>query len=269
TRGILACLRQENPHYTKEVIMAGPMITTGVLVMLTTISASELPAQAPFRLTLNHPETIAINNHPQVLSAPNETPSPTQEAIVSRAPEYPTVAADITGAQGNSMARVGPGALAATRVFNRYGQGVIFSQIVTDSGRTKNLVASSRLQAEASAQTYQSTRYDVLLEVSRAYFAVLHAQAVVKVAEATIAARQLLLDQVTTLAKNNLKSQLDVSFADVNVSEAKLLLLRAQDTVQSSVADLTRALGTDQPMNYQLIDEPLPSGPPDRPDQFV
>src|SRR5262249_17174989 len=61
----------------------------------------------------------------------------------------------------------------------------------------------------------------------------------------------------------------DVSFADVNVSEAKLLLLRAQDSVQSSLADLTRALGADQPMNYQLVDEPLPQGPPDRPDQLV
>src|SRR5262249_41228299 len=134
---------------------------------------------------------------------------------------------------------------------------------------TKNLVASSRLQAQASSQIYEATRYDVLLEVSRAYFAVLHAQAVVRVAQATVDARQLLLDQVTALANNNLTSQLDVSFADVNVSEAKLLLLRAQDSVQSSLADLTRALGADQPMNYQLVDEPLPQGPPDRPDQLV
>src|SRR2546429_5275257 len=59
-----------------------------------------------------------------------------------------------------------------------------------------------------------------------------------------------------SLANNNLKSQLDVSFADVNVSEAKLLLLRAEDTVQTSLADLTRALGSDQQTNYQLLDEP-------------
>jgi outer membrane protein len=42
------------------------------------------------------------------------------------------------------------------------------------------------------------------------------------VAAETVGARQLLSDQVTELAKNNLRSQLDVSFADVNVSEAKL-----------------------------------------------
>ncbi len=104
-------------------------------------------------------------------------------------------------------------------------------------------------------------------QVNRAYFDVLHAQAVVKVAEQTVSARQLLSDQVTELARNKLKSQLDVSFADVNVSEAKLLLIRAQEGVQQALAELGRAMGSDQPANYQLVDEPLPPGPPAKPDR--
>ncbi len=239
------------------------------LVLLIFISSTDLFPQTPVRLTLAEAKTMALTDHPQVLAAQNEAAYTNQQITISRAPYFPTFSADLTGTQGNEFARVGAGALSATRLFNRFGQGVIFSQLVTDSGRTKNLVASSRLQAEASSQTFQATRYDVLLEVTRAYFATLHAQAVVRVAQATVDARQLLLDQVTTLANNNLKSQLDVSFADVNVSEAKLLLLRAQDTVQSSLADLTRALGSDQQMNYQLMDEPLAQGPPDRPDALV
>jgi len=243
-------------------------ITVGLLAFFTTTTRN-LPAQAPVKLTLIDAKTIALSNHPQVLMAQNEAAYASQQVTISRAPYFPTVEAAVTATQGNELARVGAGSLSASRLFNRFGQGVLFSQLVTDSGRTKNLVAGSRLQAQAGSQNYEGTRYDVLLEVSRAYFADLHAQAVVRVAEATVAARQLLLDQVTTLANNNLKSQLDVSFADVNVSEAKLLLLRAQDMVQSSLADLTRALGTGQPMNYQLMDEPLPQGPPDRPDQLV
>ena len=230
---------------------------------------TQLFSQTPVRLTLDEAKATALNNHPQVLAAQNEAAYSNEEITVTRAPYYPTVSADLTGTQGNPLARIGAGALSASRVFNRFGQGVVFSQLVTDSGRTKNLVASSRFQAQASAQTLEATRYDVLLEVTRSYFEALHAQAVVRVAQATVDARQLFLDQVTTLANNNLKSQLDVSFADVNVSEAKLLLLRAQDTVQSSLADLTRALGSDQQMNYQLVDEPLTQGPPDKPDALV
>src|SRR5215472_11730409 len=239
------------------------------LIALIGLRADGLMAQAPVRLTLQDAKTMALANHPQVLGAQNEAAYSNQQIIAARAPYYPTVDADLTGSQGNSLARVGAGALSASRLFNRFGQGVVFSQLVTDSGRTKNLVASSRFNAEASTQTYQATQYDVLLEVNRAYFAALHAQGVVRVANETVAARQLLLDQVTTLANNNLRSQLDVSFADVNVSEARLLLLRAQDTVQASLADLTRAMGTDQQASYQLVDEPLPQGPPDKSDMLV
>jgi outer membrane protein len=66
-----------------------------------------------------------------------------------------------------------------------------------------------------------------------------------------------------------LKSQLDVSFADVNVSEAKLLLIRAQEALQGSVAELGRALGSDQPANYQLVEESVPTGPPATADELI
>jgi outer membrane protein len=243
--------------------------TIATIALVSCITSIQLFSQAPVRLTLDEAKTTALNNHPQILAAQNEAAYTNEEITISRAPYFPTFSADLTGTQGTPLARIGAGALSASRVFNRFGQGVVFSQLVSDSGRTKNLVSGSRFQAQASAQTLQATRYDVLLEVTRTYFAALHAQAVVRVAQATVDARQLFLDQVTTLANNNLKSQLDVSFADVNVSEAKLLLLRAQDDVQSSLADLIRALGSEQQMSYQLVEEPLVQGPPDKPDALV
>ena len=76
-------------------------------------------------------------------------------------------------------------------------------------------------------------------------------------------------NQVSELAKNKLRSDLDVSFADVNVSEAKLLLLRAEDSVAGAMAELGRSMGSDQPANYQLADEPLPPAPPATADSLV
>ncbi|MBV8844074.1 MAG: TolC family protein [Bryobacterales bacterium] len=221
------------------------------------------------RLTLQEAQAMALQNHPQIAAAQNEVNYANQQIAVERSGYYPNVNADITGSQGNNLARIGAGDLPASRLFNRFGQGVIVRQLITDSGRTPALVASSRLGAQAAGQTAQATRYEVLLGVNRAYYDVLRAQATVRVAEQTVAARQLLSDQVTELARNNLRSQLDVSFADVNVSEAKLLLLRAQDSVQEAQAELGRALGSDQPANYQLIDEPLPSAPPAAPNDLV
>jgi len=226
-------------------------------------------AQNPPKLTLQQAEALALQNHPQVQAAQNEVNYSNQQIIENRSNYYPNVTGNLTGSQGNNLSRIGAGDLSASRLFNRFGQGVVIRQLITDSGRTSNLVSSSRLQAQAAAQTAQATRYDVLLQVNRSYFDVLHAQAVVKVAEQTVSARQLLSDQVTELARNSLKSQLDVSFAEVNVSQAKLLLVRAQDNVQQALAELGRAIGSDQSANYQLAEEPLPSGPPAAADQLV
>ena len=239
------------------------------LLAAAVLTAGGLVAQTPPRLTLQDAEALAVKNHPQIQAAAEEVEFANQQVIINRAPYYPIVHGEITGSQGNDQARIGAGDLSASRLFNRIGQGMVLTQLITDSGRTPSLIASARLQAQASAQTLNATRFDVLLAVNRSYYEVLRAQAVVKVAQQTVAARQTLDDQVTELARNQLKSQLDVSFADVTVSEAKLLLLTAQQGVQQSFAELGRSLGSDQPANYQLVDEPLPSGPPDTPDSLV
>src|ERR1700722_10625657 len=239
------------------------------LPILLALAVGPAFAQAPPKLTLQDAVAIAVKNHPQIQGAQNEANFANEQITINRAAYYPTLNGDITGSQANNLSRIGAGELTASRLFNRFGAGAVVNQLVTDSGRTPNLVASSRFQAQAAAQNLQATRYDVVLQVNRAYFDVLHAQAVIKTAQQTIEARQTFSDQVTELARNSLKSQLDVSFADVNVSEAKLLLIRAQEALQGAVAELGRALGSHQPANYQLVEEALPAGPPATPDDLI
>jgi outer membrane protein len=238
-------------------------------ILLAVVVASRVLAQTPPKLTLQEAVAIALQNHPQIQAAQNEANFAHQQIVINRSAYYPTLTGEITGSQANNLARIGAGILPASRLYDRFGQGALFSQLVTDSGRTPNLVASAKLGAQASAQTLLATRYDVVLQVNRSYFDVLHAQAVIKTAQQTIEARQTLADQVTELAKNKLKSQLDVSFADVNVSEAKLLLIRAQEALDGAIAELGRALGSDQPANYQLVEEAVPTGPPGKPDDLI
>ena len=216
---------------------------------------------APVNLSLPEAEALALKNHPQVLAAQNAASAMNQRIGETRAAYYPALAGDITGSQGNPRARIGAGFLTDPSLFDRFGQGITLSQLITDSGRTPNLVASSRLEAGAAERTYQATRYDVLVGVDQAYFETLRSQGLVKVAQETVAARRLLVDQVTALFNNKLRSELDVSFVEVNLSQAKLLLLQAQDQVQKAFAELTRTLGSQQATTYQLADQPLPPSP--------
>ena len=215
----------------------------------------------PVQLRLSDAEALALKNHPQVLAAQNEASAQNQRIVETRSAYYPTVDGEMTASGANIGARLGAGFLNVSSLFDRVGDGVLINQLISDFGRTSSLVSQSKLQANAAEQNYQATRYDILLRVNQAYFGALRSQAVVKVAQETVSARQQLADQVGQLAQNKLRSQLDVSFADVTVSQAKLLLLRSQNLVQAAFAELTRALGAQQTATYQLAEEPMPPSP--------
>ena len=237
-------------------------LRSSVWILLAAAAAAFAQTAPPTKLTLRQAEDLALKNHPQVLAAESEVGAMGQEVVEARAPYFPALAGEITGSGANQQARIGAGFLTASRLFNRFGQGINVSQLITDSGRTSNLVASARLHATAAQQNYTATRYDVLERVNEAYFGVLRAQSLVKVAQQTVDARQTLVDQVTALANNKLRSQLDVTFVDVNLSEAKLLLIQSNAQLQEAFADLTRAMGSQQTTVYTLAEEPLPPSPP-------
>ena len=241
------------------------MIMKNVGAFLAVMSATGcLLAQpgAPTKLTLREAEALALKNHPRVQAAQYTQSAMNQRIDETRSAYYPVLSGDVTGSQANPRARVGAGLLNDPSLFNREGQGIVLSQLITDSGRTPNLVASSRLQASAAEQNVNASKYDVLVRVNRAYFGTLRAQALVKVAEQTLAARQLLSDQVTTLYTNKLRSEVDVAFVAVELANAKLLVLEAGDQVQEAYAELTRSLGAQDGASYRLSDEPLPPSPP-------
>ncbi len=220
-------------------------------------------------LSLAEATALALKNHPQIAAARDRAANANQLITEAKSAYYPTVNAEATGMQGLGDSRLGAGALSASQLFNRLGTGLQMSDLLTDFGRRRNLVDQSKFEAQAAEQNTQATTYDVVLGVNRAYYGVLQAEAYVTVANQTIQVRQTLLDQVTALANANLKSQLDVNFAGVNLQEAKLLLIRSQDAVERAYADLTRALGVDQVTHYSLAAAKAPPPPPDSPEPLI
>lgn len=214
-------------------------------------------------LSLEQARALGLKNHPQILASEATYKRADQLTREVRSAYLPTLNGDITGSQAELNSRIGAGILNDSRLFNHAGAGVTLSQLITDLGRTHNLVANSKLQAQASREDYQATQYDVILGVDQAYYDVLLSEQLVRVAQQTVSARQTVVDQISELTKNKLKSEVDVSFAQVNLADARLMLLRAQDRLESSYAALAQALGTQQDIHYQLADEPMPPNPPD------
>jgi outer membrane protein len=234
-----------------------------LLLNLTAFALIAIPcaAQDTQNLSLADAEKIAMQNHPQIQAAGYLAIAAQARVTQARSVYYPHAVGSLTGVEAETNSRISAGALNNPIIFDRYANGVAVNQLVTDFGRTHELVKSSSLHAAAQKENVATSRSDVLIIVDRAYYSVLRAQAVLRVAQETVKNRQLVSDQITALEKNKLKSGLDVSFANVDLAQAQLLLIQAQNGVEGSYADLSAALGYSEGKTFALAEEPVPPAP--------
>src|ERR1035438_9755653 len=233
---------------------------------LSIASAEEAP-----QLNLQQAHEAALRSHPQISVADLKALAARQVTREFLSGFFPTLSANVVavGAANDNTRLSAIGALNNPSIFDRNAEGLILSQLITDLGRTANLTGSAKLRAQAEANNAQATREQILLLVDGAFFGAQQAQSVTRVAEQTVAARQLFLDQVSALATNKLRSDLDVSFARVNVEEGRLLLSKAQNDLQAAFAQLANLMGLREPKTYRLVEQPLPPEVSTNVSQFV
>lgn len=227
------------------------------------------PANAVMRLSRIEAEKLAIKNNPQISIGKLLALAQHQVYREIRSSELPTFNGNITAVDANEGSRIGAGSLTASRLLEHAGGGVVLTQLLTDFGRTINLVSSAKLQEKAQNASALATTEDIVLATDQAFYNALQAQALLQVAQQTVTTRGSVEHQVDELTKSQLKSALDLTFAQVNLSQAKLLELDAQNNVESTTAALTAVLGFDKDMLFDLIEENAEAPPPPPPDVDV
>ena len=229
-----------------------------LLVLLALAPFGAIFAQAPMKLTLAEAGRLAVGNNPQFSAAQFTAAAAAQVPNQYKAGLLPSLSGNLTGVGADNGSRLAAGGLNNPVVYDHLGSGLTVGQLITDFGHTANLTASSKFQAQAENQNATATREQVWLQVDASYFGALEAQAVRRVAQQTFDTRQLLLDQVAALATNKLRSELDVSFAQVALEEGRLLLQKAQNDEDAAMASLSTALGYHEFHQFQLVEQSLP-----------
>jgi outer membrane protein len=220
------------------------------------------PASTPARLSLKDAEAIALKNNPAISVGRLNALASQQVTREVRSNLWPQAYASLTGVDALNNSRITAGALNNPIIYTRAAGGIAISQLITDFGYTTNLASSARLRAKAEEQNALATKEDILLSVDQAFYNALQSHAVLRVAEQTVAARQLLSDQVSALTKSKLKSDLDLSFANVNLAQAKLLYLDALNNDKASMAGLSAILGYPTVESFEVINDSEPLAPP-------
>jgi outer membrane protein len=216
------------------------------------------------RLTLVDAEKMAIEHNPNISIARLLALAQAQVTREVRSNELPTATGNLTAVSAHQNSRITAGMLNNPSTFDRAAGGLTMNQLITDFGRTHNLALSAQSNAKAQLDNERATEDDIRLVVEQAFYQVLTSQTVLEVARQTVAQRQATMDQISAMASSKLRSTLDQSFADVQLSQAKLMLIDAQNNEQNAMANLNNVMGSEQDQEYTLVDETAenPKPPP-------
>jgi outer membrane protein len=220
-------------------------------------SAGPQPANAPV-LSLADAEARTLKNQPRLAADALRAQALAKRIQQTRSSYFPQLTGNLTAVQSNGDTAVAAGAVTTSSISTRVAGGVSLTQLVTDFGRTHELVRSSRFTAQAAVQRTEDVKQQILRDVDEAYFATEAAESVRGTAQAVLTFRNTSLRQLSALAQAQLRSTLDVQFAQVLVSEAEMAVVQADSNVQQARAQLAAAMGEDTVGNYVLAEQPQP-----------
>jgi outer membrane protein len=213
-------------------------------------------------LTLAQAEALALKNNPQITIGKLRALAAQQYVREARSALLPNAYLSVTAVDSNPGSRLAAGGLNNPILFPRAAAGATVGQLITDFGRSTDLLSSSQYQAKAEDQNSAATTAQIILAVDQAFYNVLETRDLVTVAQKTVDSRQVLVDKIKALTDAKLKSDLDLSFSAVDLARGKLLFLEAKNNYETSLAVLSAILGFPIEQNFQLVEEPAALAPP-------
>jgi outer membrane protein len=214
------------------------------------------------QLTLQQAEAIAIQKNPQITVGKLQALQGREFIREARSALLPQVSMSVTGVDSNAGSRIAAGYLTNPTVYPRAAAGVTVDQLITDFGRTQNLVSNASFLAKAQDQNAIATQQQIVLAVDQAFYNTLETKALLAVAEETVKARQALVDEVQALTNAKLKSDLDLSFSKVDLARAKLLQLESRNNYQASLSTLSAVVGYPDRQDFATVEPAMQATQP-------
>jgi outer membrane protein len=136
--------------------------------------------------------------------------------------------------------------------FDRYSTGFALSQILYDFGKTPTQVKIQNLTLDASRSDLRNTTDQIVLAVKQGYYGVVQAKYNVLVAEDTVKQTQSHLEQAKGFFEAGTRPKFDVTKAEVDLSNAKLNLIRNENAFRIARVTLNNAMGIPDAPEYAL-----------------
>jgi len=136
--------------------------------------------------------------------------------------------------------------------YDRYFTGLTLSQMIYDFGKTPTQVEIENLNLDSSRSDLRNTTDQIILAVKQAYYGVVQAKYTVLVTEDTVKQTQQQLDQAKAFYEVGTKPKFDVTKAGVDLSNAKLNLIRNKNSFKLAIVKLNNIMGIPDAPEYTL-----------------
>lgn len=214
-------------------------------------------------LTLQRCVDIAIVKHPTIVAAQGNVNASESRVSEAKSNYYPQIAANaaysrikpITGAQRLVSTGInGTSASNLTSSFDQFQAGVTLSQNIWDFGKTSAQVDIQKFLLGSSRADFETTVEQVVFGVKQAYYGVLQQQRNKAVAIDTVKQFQLHLDQAKGFYEVGTHPKYDVTKAEVDLSNAKLALIKVENNLKVAKVTLNNAIGVPDAPDYNVED---------------
>jgi outer membrane protein len=213
-------------------------------------SGAEGPVHKGETLNLQRCLAIALSGHPAIRAAEGTIRTGDSRIGQARAGYYP----QLNGSAGYS--RTDPMTTPSqSQSYDSYSSSISLSQNLYDFGRTKTQVKIQEFSRDSFRSDFDDVRTQVRLGVKQAYFGLLQTGRNRDVAREVVGQFQQHLDQARGFFEVGTKPKFDVTKAEVDLSTAKLNLIRAENAVRLAGVTLNNAMGLPEAPDYEVEDQ--------------
>ena len=200
------------------------------------------------RLTLDQCIEITLKRNPSLAAAESTMNAAGTRVGQARSAYYPQV--NLSG----DYTKYSPYTDPTNASQDLYQGTATLTQNIYDFGRTPSQVRIQRLNFDASREDRRTVYSQVVFNVKQAYYALLQAEKNQEVAIETVKLNQEQLDQARGFFDAGVKSKYDVTSAEVNLSNAKLSQIRAENSVRIARVTLKNAMGSPDLPDFSIVD---------------
>ncbi|MCM1338813.1 MAG: TolC family protein [Muribaculaceae bacterium] len=205
-------------------------------------------------MTLENCLKLALGNNPQINAAFQDILASDARLKQIWSNYFPSISWQ-TGATRLRQLQLSD-AFGETLEFNYFLLGQItVQQMLYDFGVTQNQATIRKLDYEGYKKTFEAIVNDVIYQTKDAYFNLLYSYEYKRVATDNVEKYQLFYNQAKALYKSGMNPKVDVTIAETNLSNAKLNLIKAENSVNLAMAKLNNVMGLPYLQKYEVSEK--------------